>query len=138
MATEGERDDQRSRVLNVVKGHFRPEFINRLDEVVVFDAFTEDELHQILEMEVRKLEARIKNLELHVEVTRAAAQKLTQLGSSHESGARALRRTLEEQVQDKIADLVLDKMVDKGNTLLVDLDDDAITVSVVVEDRVAR
>lgn len=120
-----EREDQHSRVLEAVKGHFRPEFLNRVDDVVPFDFFTPNELQQILRLELNKLEERLNQLEIKVQVTDAAAEKLISLGANPRSGARGLRRVIEERIEDAVADLILDNALSKGSVVAIDVDENS-------------
>ena len=121
---DAERDDRQTRVNEAIAGHFRPEFVNRLDAIAHFDPFSHAELRSILGMELTKLVERLQALNLKVQVTDDAADQLIELGSSPGAGARGIRRILEEKIEDMIADLILDSKVQPGDTLVVRLDDD--------------
>ncbi|MFN0059036.1 MAG: ATP-dependent Clp protease ATP-binding subunit [Planctomycetota bacterium] len=121
--SDSDRASRRSAVMEAVRGHFRPELINRLDEIVVFDFFSDEELKQILRMELKKFEERLTKVRLQIEVTDEAADHLIHLGTAPGSGARGIRRVIEEQVQDRVADLILDKGVKTSGTVLVSLDE---------------
>ncbi|MEE8141699.1 MAG: ATP-dependent Clp protease ATP-binding subunit, partial [Planctomycetota bacterium] len=115
------RDDHRVRVMEAVQAHFRPEFLNRIDEIVVFDYFSNDDLLKIFDLEIRKLEARMSNLQLQIEVTPEAARHLISKGATPQSGARGIRRVIEDQIQDRIADLVLDNELTTGSIVTITL-----------------
>ncbi|MEM7261560.1 MAG: ATP-dependent Clp protease ATP-binding subunit, partial [Planctomycetota bacterium] len=104
---DDDRADRHAQVVAGVRGHFRPEFINRLDDVVVFDFFSDVELREILDMEIQKFAERLQGRQLNLEVTDEAADHLIQLGASPTSGARGIRRVLEEQIRDFDADGVV-------------------------------
>jgi len=116
------RESQREHLLEVFHSHFRPEFLNRVDELVVFDSFTHEELGEILSLEVKKLEGRLKHLGLSITLNEDAIERLIELGSGPQVGARGIRRVLEEQIQDQIADLILDGTLDEGGSVRVSLD----------------
>jgi ATP-dependent Clp protease ATP-binding subunit ClpC len=125
------RDNQREHLLEVFRSHFRPEFLNRVDEMVIFDSFDHEELAQVLGLEVRKLEGRLAHLGLSIVLDPAASEHLIQLGSGPHLGARGIRRVLEEQIQDQIADLILDGKLVEGGCVRVTLDEnDKILVKV--------
>ena len=111
-------------VLDAVKTYFRPEFLNRVDEVVVFDELKEDDLTEILDLEVAKLEARIAGLDLKIEIDSAAKALMVNESAGPATGARGLRRTLEDKLQDRIADLIIDGNLKQGGTVQVSLDDE--------------
>ena len=125
--TEVEEDGNtasRLAVLDAVKTYFRPEFLNRVDEVVVFDELKEDDLTEILDLEVAKLEARIAGLDLKIEIDSAAKALMVNESAGPATGARGLRRTLEDKLQDRIADLIIDGNLKQGGTVQVSLDDE--------------
>jgi len=133
---ESEEDDAASRnaVLDAVKTFFRPEFLNRVDEVVVFDEFSQEDLVKIHDLEVAKLEARIAALNLTIHIEDEAKQFLVSEGSLPGTGARGLRRVLEDHLQDRIADLVLDGKLNGGGMVKVSLATDG-KIEVVVEQQ---
>ncbi|MCI0651928.1 MAG: ATP-dependent Clp protease ATP-binding subunit [Planctomycetes bacterium] len=138
-ASTREREDRRARISEAVGAHFRPEFLNRLDEIVHFEPFTHEELRKILSLEVRKLETRLKNLHLKIHLSDDAADLLLRMGVSPASGARGLRRVLEEKVEDLIADRILDRKIHEGECLLVKVGpDEQFVIEVHEEASVAR
>jgi ATP-dependent Clp protease ATP-binding subunit ClpC len=138
--TEVEEDGNeasRNAVLEAVKTYFRPEFLNRVDEVVVFDELKEDDLTEILDLEVAKLESRIAGLDLSIQIDDAAKKLMVTESSGPSTGARGLRRTLEDKLQDRIADLIIDGNLKKGGTVQVTLDPDGdIVVNVEATNKV--
>ena len=128
------RENTRDHLLDVFRTHFRPEFLNRVDELVVFDPFTNDELGEILALEVKKLEARLEHINLSIEVDQAATELLIELGSGPHVGARGIRRVLEEQIQDQIADLILDGDLVEGGGVTVTMNKNGKILVVVNEE----
>lgn len=122
----------RSAVMETVKNFFRPEFLNRVDEVVLFDELNESNLTKILDLEVSKLEKRVHGMELAIQIEENAKLALVREGATPDSGARGLRRVLEDNLQDRIADLILDGKLTNGGIVKVTLDD-ANKVSIVIE-----
>ena len=114
-----ERENDRKTVLEAVSGNFRPEFLNRLDDVIVFNNFNEDEYLEILDLEVNKLERRMKQMQLTIAITPEAKKFLVSEGATPGTGARGLRRVLEDHLQDQIADLILDGKLQLGGTVEV-------------------
>jgi len=117
------RENTRDQMLEVFRGHFRPEFLNRVDELVIFDPFSHEELGEILALEVKKLEQRLQHIELSIVLDDEAVELLIRLGSGPHVGARGIRRVLEEQIQDQIADLILEGTISEGGCVKVTLND---------------
>ncbi|MEC9475800.1 MAG: ATP-dependent Clp protease ATP-binding subunit [Planctomycetota bacterium] len=136
----GDSDDEnstgvaRKAVMDSVRGFFRPEFLNRVDEVVVFEELDEADLTMILDLEVAKLEKRVHGMNLTIEISDEAKQVLVKEGATPDSGARGLRRVLEDHLQDRIADLILDGKLGCGGVVKVSLDDNQ-KLEVVVEQQ---
>lgn len=113
----------KARVLEEAKRVFRPEFINRIDEILVFSSLTDQELIQIVDIMLHDMAKRLKDNELKLEVTEQAKQELLKAGSDHDYGARPLRRAIQKMVEDEIAERMLRQEVKAGDTILVDADD---------------
>ena len=124
----------RKAVMESVKGFFRPEFLNRVDEVGVFEELDEADLVQIRDLEVSKLEKRVHGMELVIQIDDDAKLVLVSEGATPDSGARGLRRVLEDHLQDRIADLILDGKLTCGGLVKVSLDENK-KLKVVVEEK---
>lgn len=109
----------------VVEAHFRPEFLNRLDGIVTFQALGKEQLVGIVDLMLQEVNTRLAQNQMVMEVTSAAKEKLAELGYDPKYGARPLRRVIQEQVEDAIVDLILD---DEAKEVLVDVEDDKIVV----------
>jgi ATP-dependent Clp protease ATP-binding subunit ClpB len=110
-------------VMAVVRQQFKPEFLNRLDEVVMFDALTQDELAHIVELQVAALAKRLAVRRIELDVTEAAREWLARTGYDPAYGARPLRRLVQSAIGDKLAKLLLSGQVVDGSTVRVDVDD---------------
>ena len=108
-------------LLENIKKVFRPEFLNRLDDVLVFDALGAPELAQIVDLLVRDLQKRLDDMGLKLTVTPAAKVRLVREGTDARYGARPLRRALRRWVEDRLADLYLEGVFTDGDTVLVDV-----------------
>ena len=106
--------------MTAVRSHFKPEFLNRLDDVVVFDALTLTELASIVDLQVRALANRLADRRLSLEVTQAAREWLASEGFDPAYGARPLRRLVQREIGDKLARKLLAGEVVDGDTILVD------------------
>jgi ATP-dependent Clp protease ATP-binding subunit ClpB len=121
----------RDKVMTVVRATFKPEFLNRLDDVIVFDALSTDELTEIVELQVQRLARRLSGRRLTLEVTPAAKEWLALTGFDPVYGARPLRRLIQSAIGDKLARGLIAGEITDGERVLVDLDEtaDALRVS---------
>jgi ATP-dependent Clp protease ATP-binding subunit ClpB len=115
-------DERREAVLAAVRTAFKPEFLNRLDEVVVFDALTQDDLARIVDLQVELLRRRLADRRLGLEVTPAARDWLASTGFDPVYGARPLRRLVQSSIGDPLARALLAGEIRDGDTVVVDLD----------------
>jgi ATP-dependent Clp protease ATP-binding subunit ClpB len=122
---------KRDKVMEVVRTSFKPEFLNRLDEIVLFDPLGTDELARIVELQVAQLAARLADRRLTLQVTDAAREWLALTGYDPVFGARPLRRLVQSAIGDKLARAILAGDIHDGDTVVVDLDEvaDALTVT---------
>ncbi len=112
------------------KDFFRPEFINRVDDIVQFNELTKEDLTEIVEIQLRGLAARLADRRVHLEVTDPAKAKLVVIGYDPAFGARPLKRVIQKEIGDRIALRLLEGDVVDGSTLTVGLVDDELTVTV--------
>ncbi len=115
-------DTKRNAVMGVVRGAFKPEFLNRLDEVVLFDALGTEELAKIVEINLTRLNKRLADRRFTVEATPAAKEWLALTGFDPVFGARPLRRLIQTTIEDQLAQRVLAGEVREGDTVIFDLD----------------
>jgi ATP-dependent Clp protease ATP-binding subunit ClpB len=120
--------DARDRVLRAVRGHFRPEFLNRLDDIVVFRGLDRAALVPIVGLHVAALRALLAEQRIGLEVSPAAAELLAEQGYQPEYGARPLRRRIQDAVQDPIAELILRGELADGGHVVVGVDHGALVV----------
>ncbi len=122
---------RRNAVMAAVRGAFKPEFLNRLDEVVVFDPLSRDELAHIVDLQVRALSTRLHDRRITLEVSADAKEWLAATGYDPAFGARPLRRLVQKEVGDRLATALLAGRVRDGDTVRVDLDaaGDALTLA---------
>ncbi|TSE17789.1 ATP-dependent chaperone ClpB [Arthrobacter sp. KBS0703] len=111
---------KRNAVMATVQASFKPEFLNRLDEVVLFDALTVDELARIVELQVAELSRRLRERRLSLEVTDGARAWLAMSGFDPAYGARPLRRLVQREIGDRLAKAILAGEIADGDTVLVD------------------
>jgi ATP-dependent Clp protease ATP-binding subunit ClpB len=111
-----------------LKQHFRPEFLNRLDDVILFHALGKEQIERIVELQLALVGERLERRELGLEVTKAARQKLADLGYDPIYGARPLKRVIQREVADRIARALLEGRFHKGEIVKVDVKADAIAL----------
>ena len=116
---------KREAVMSAVRSAFKPEFLNRLDDVVIFDALTLDELGSIVELQITRLAERLADRRLTLEVSPAAREWLAIEGFDPAYGARPLRRLVQREIGDRLARMLLAGQVRDGGTVEVDLNADA-------------
>ena len=124
-------EQKRNSVMSTVRQAFKPEFLNRLDEVVIFDPLSEAELARIVDLQVQALAARLADRRITLEVTDAAREWLAKTGFDPAYGARPLRRLVQKEVGDRLAKALLAGDVRDGQNVVVDKDPeaDALTLS---------
>ncbi|SDY22497.1 ATP-dependent Clp protease ATP-binding subunit ClpB [Micromonospora pattaloongensis] len=124
-------EQRRDAVLAVVRTHFKPEFLNRLDDIVVFAMLTGDELRAIVDIQLERMRRRLSDRRLTLDVTDTARGWLAEHGYDPLYGARPLRRLVQSAIGDQLAKALLAGDIRDGNTVLVDLSDtkDALTIS---------
>ena len=124
ISAQGKRDA----VMGVVRGAFKPEFLNRLDEVVIFDPLSTEDLAHLVDLQVQALATRLHERRITLEVTDAAREWLAVTGYDPAYGARPLRRLVQREIGDRLARALLAGEVRDGGSALVDRDEDADTL----------
>jgi ATP-dependent Clp protease ATP-binding subunit ClpB len=120
-------EGSRRQVMDALRAHFRPEFLNRVDEIIFFHALDRDHLKQIIEIQVRGLMKRLEERKIHVELTEAAKEQLVREGYDPDYGARPLKRTIQRRVLDPLALRVLEGDFNEHDTVVVDAVGDRLT-----------
>jgi ATP-dependent Clp protease ATP-binding subunit ClpB len=111
----------REAVMAVLRDHFRPEFLNRVDEVIVFKPLTEDQLAAIVDIQLRRLEQRLAERHIQLVVTDAARKLLAHRGWDPVYGARPLKRAIQRMIQDPLAMMLLEGKFSDSDTVEVDV-----------------
>jgi ATP-dependent Clp protease ATP-binding subunit ClpC len=115
-------DRMKSRVTEELKQHFRPEFLNRVDEIIVFPPLTKDEIISMVDFMITAVEIRLKDRDMGLELTTAAKELLAKRGFDPVLGARPLRRTVQRDIEDTLAEKMLYGEVGPGQIVLVDVE----------------
>ena len=119
---ESNYDRMKQKVNDELKRHFRPEFLNRIDDVVVFHQLTTDEINQMVDLMLKRVEGALKNKDMTMEVTDAAKTLLGERGFDPVLGARPLRRTIQREIEDKLSEKILFDEIRPGQIILVDVE----------------
>jgi ATP-dependent Clp protease ATP-binding subunit ClpC len=117
-------NDMRKKLLDSLKRVFRPEFINRLDGVIVFRALTKENIRVIVNIELGKVSERLKEQSITLHASDAALDQFAIEGYDPDMGARPLRRVIQHKLEDTLSDALLAKEFEDGDTILIDLDED--------------
>ena len=120
-------DEEKESARNSMTQFFKPEFLNRLDDVIEFNELDKEDLIKIVNLMLDNTNNMVKDQGLHIDVTEKAKEKLVDEGFNPAMGARPLRRTIQEEIEDKVADYKLDHPTSKN--LLADVNEDQITIS---------
>jgi ATP-dependent Clp protease ATP-binding subunit ClpC len=121
-------DEMRKKLMESLKRVFRPEFINRLDSMIVFRALNKEDISKIVELELDKVALRLKEYSITLEATPAALERLAELGFDPEMGARPLRRVIQQNVEDPLSDSLLSEEFKDCTDILVDLEEEVIVL----------
>ena len=111
-------------VLDEMRQHFRPEFLNRVDEIIVFHALSEEHLKQIVDIQLGRLRARLADRHITLQLTDAARQALVRTGYDPTYGARPLKRAIQKKIENPLGRLLLKGDIRDGQTVVVDTDGD--------------
>ncbi|WP_129692058.1 ATP-dependent protease ATP-binding subunit ClpC [Gottfriedia acidiceleris] len=122
---DGEKDykDMKGKVLEELKKAFRPEFLNRIDETIVFHSLEKKHIKEIVHLMVNSLTKRLKEQEIELELSDAAIDKISDEGFDAEYGARPLRRAIQKQVEDRLSEELLKGNIEKGRKVILDVKD---------------
>ncbi|MCB1775501.1 MAG: AAA family ATPase, partial [Gammaproteobacteria bacterium] len=129
MATEERYEDMKRAVMEVVGQHFRPEFINRVDEAVVFHPLGRAQIRAITEIQVRYLRARLQDRDMGLEVSVGALDRLGEAGFDPVYGARPLKRAIQQQLENPLAQEILAGVFGPGDVIHVNVAGDGLTFS---------
>jgi ATP-dependent Clp protease ATP-binding subunit ClpC len=128
-------EDMKTRIMGELKKVFRPEFLNRIDEVIVFHKLTKEEITEIVELLLKRIRESLAERELSLNLSEGAADFLVEKGWDPAMGARPLRRAIQRYIEDPLADEVLSQSMPPGSTIEVDKapekDEDDVKISIV-------
>ena len=130
MTDDQQVEDVEPQVMDVVRGHFRPEFLNRLDEIILFHRLGQDHMAPIVEIQVARVQKLLKDRKIALDLTEAAKRWLGRVGYDPVYGARPLKRAVQRYVQDPLADKILRGEVPDGSLVKIDEGDGALDMVV--------
>ncbi len=116
-------EEMQKRVTTALRKHFRPEFLNRIDDIIIFHTLGRDELSQIVGLQILKIEAMLADQKLKLEITPAARSHIAEAGYDPTYGARPLKRAIQRELQNPIATKILENTFVEGDTILIDVAD---------------
>jgi ATP-dependent Clp protease ATP-binding subunit ClpC len=117
-------DRMKDKVNDALKLHFRPEFLNRIDETIVFHELAKSEVIQMVDMMIKRLTGQLESQGLGIELTQSAKELLADVGYDPQMGARPLRRAIQRQIEDQLSEKILYKQFTAGQIIVVDTEDD--------------
>ena len=120
--------DMKDKVLDELKKAFRPEFINRVDEIIVFHALEKEHLGKIVDLLLNTLLKRLQEQEIELELTESARDKIVEEGNDPEYGARPLRRAIQKNIEDLLSEELLKGNISSGQKVIIDIEDDKFVV----------
>jgi ATP-dependent Clp protease ATP-binding subunit ClpC len=121
-ADDGQREQRQEQVEKALREAFRPEFLNRIDEIIVFEPLTEKELEQIVELMLKDVGSRLADRKVEIEVTDAAKAELVKEGYDRVYGARPLKRTIQRRIENPLAKRILAGDFEEGDLVRVDFE----------------
>jgi ATP-dependent Clp protease ATP-binding subunit ClpC len=120
---------------NALKKTFAPEFLNRIDDVVIFDALEQEDIHKIIDIELTHLFKRVEDMELHMEITQKAKDFIVEKGWDVQYGARPLKRAIQKYLEDPLAEEIIKSKLEAGNKITIDYVKDAEEVSIAIQKK---
>ena len=123
-------DHARSIIENALKKAFAPEFLNRVDDVIVFNALEKEHIHKIIDIELEKLYSRIKDLGYTLKLSESATDYIADKGFDRQYGARPLKRAIQKYIEDALAEEIVNSKLQEGDEIFMDLVDDELTIKI--------
>ena len=125
LATEDSQyDEMRSRVMDAMRSSFRPEFLNRIDEIIIFHSLQKHELRHIVQLQVKRLEQRLADRKMSLKLSESALDFLAEVGYDPVFGARPLKRAIQRELETQIAKAILRGEFNDGDTIFVDVENE--------------
>ena len=124
-AKENQKEDESKAIIhNALKKAFAPEFLNRIDDMILFNSLGREEIHKIIDIELAKLFSRVSELGFKIQLTEQAKDYIAEKGFDAKFGARPLKRAIQKYLEDPLAEQIIQAKLEEGDTLKVDLNKD--------------
>jgi ATP-dependent Clp protease ATP-binding subunit ClpC len=131
---EDARDENaKSVVQNALRKAFSPEFLNRVDDMILFKSLTREDIHRIIDLELSKLYGRINNLGYQIEITSKAKDFIVDNGYDEKFGARPLKRAIQKYIEDPLAEQIINSQLHEGDKIKIDIKEGAEELTVKIE-----
>lgn len=124
------KENRRKEVLNELKSHFRPEFLNRLDDIIIFEQLGLDAITNIVDIMFDSIKKKVEQKDISISLTSSAKEHIAKIGFDPVYGARPLKRAIYEIVEDKLADLILEDKITEGSSVEFDLVNEEVVVNI--------
>ncbi len=131
-------EEMRSRVMEAMRGNFRPEFLNRIDEIIIFHSLDKSELRHIVKLQIARLESRLDEQKLSLKISDAGLDFLAEIGYDPVYGARPLKRAVQKYLETAIAKSILKGEFKGGDTITVDVEDERLTLKPLTSDLLIK
>lgn len=118
-----EKSEIREKIEQSLKSHFRPEFLNRIDEKIIFNSLSKENLFDIIDIQISYLQQNLADKDIEIELTKNAKEELLEIGYDPAYGARPLRRVIQSQIKDELAMALLEGKIEEGDIITVDFED---------------
>ncbi|MFD0992345.1 ATP-dependent Clp protease ATP-binding subunit [Tenacibaculum geojense] len=134
-AAKKEQEDAHAKSIieGALKKSFAPEFLNRIDDVIIFNALEREHIHSIIDIELKKLLTRISDLGYHLNLTEKAKDYIADKGFDKQYGARPLKRAIQKYIEDALAEEIVNAKLDEGDAIFMDLDDSTNQLTIKIE-----
>jgi len=117
-------DEMRDKVLDVLRNHFRPEFLNRIDETVIFHALRRNEIRSIATLQIKRIENRLSDRKISLNLSEEAKDYIANIGYDPSYGARPLKRAIQREIENPIATKILEGIFGEGQTISITVEDE--------------
>jgi ATP-dependent Clp protease ATP-binding subunit ClpB len=121
---DSQYNEMRNRVMEAMRGSFRPEFLNRIDEVIIFHALQKHQLRTIVQLQTQRLEKRLAERQMSLKISESAIDFVADIGYDPVYGARPLKRAIQRELETQIAKAILRSQFSNGDTIFVDVENE--------------
>jgi ATP-dependent Clp protease ATP-binding subunit ClpB len=116
---EDRKEDLKEKIMESLREFFRPEFLNRIDEIIIFNPLSMEDLKKIIDIQVERINQRLKEKNLAISLTESAKRYFAEKGYSSEYGARPLKRLMEKEILDVLADKIINQEIEEDSKIVI-------------------